>query len=381
MHADLQDSDDGQQGDEEPKPAGGEPGAAGALVPREERECGEQGDGAENDQQGPGAGMRIENSEIGGPEKFSDVADAGDGGVGETGGERQREGERAEARLHQDCHYRNDRRQREERDFFDEQRTPAVDEGAEASVGRRGGGEALQRPEVEEQENERQRNDHRFAHQAEEEECERERVAAERADALATAVGVGGVGPEREQEEAAAHDVLAFGDPDDGFDAERMPGKERGGEDGGPIGAGEAAENEEDEDGVERVPEDARQVMSESDLVVELPIEHVGEPGERMPVIGVAGEGPDDARPGEAGADVGVVGDVARVVVVEKPVVERAAEKENGAGEQERADKEREQRRADVERTGGHRGGLRARGKCAAMFLVAEERGEGTAPP
>lgn len=150
-----------------------------------------------------------------------------------------------------------------------------------------------------------------------------------------------------------------------------MPGEERGGEGGRPVGAGETAKNEEDENGVERVPEDTCQVMAESDLVVELPIKHVGEPGERMPVVGMAGEGPDDARPSEAGPDVSVIRDVARVVVVEKPVVERAAEKENGAGKQERADKESEQRRTNVERTSGHRGELRAPGKCAAMFLKA----------
>lgn len=101
-----------------------------------------------------------------------------------------------------------------------------------------------------------------------------------------------------------------------------MPGEEGGGECSDPERAGEAAEDQEDEDGVECVPDGVGQMVAETDLVVELPIEHVGEPGERMPVVGVAGEGPDDARPSEAGADVGVVGDVARVVVVEETVIE-----------------------------------------------------------
>lgn len=156
LHADLQDADHGQKGDEEPKPAGGEPGTAGALVPREESERGEQGDGTENDEQRPGAGMRIENGEIGGPEEFADVADAGDGGVGEAGGEREREGKRSEVRLHQNCHYRDDRREREKRDLLEDQRTPADEEGADGRVRRRSGGETLQRPDIEEQEDERQ---------------------------------------------------------------------------------------------------------------------------------------------------------------------------------------------------------------------------------
>lgn len=181
LHADLEDADGGQKRDEKPKPAGEQGGAAGALAPREEAEDDEHGDGGENDEERPGAGVRVEDGEVGGPEEFSDVANVGDGGVGEPGAEREREGERAEVRLHQDCHYRDDGGEGEERDLLEDERTPAGGERAEAGASGGRGGEALQRPEVEEQENEGQRDDHWLAHQAEEEKREGERVEAERA--------------------------------------------------------------------------------------------------------------------------------------------------------------------------------------------------------
>ena len=70
---------------------------------------------------------------------------------------------------------------------------------------------------------------------------------------------------------------------------------------------------------------------------VELDIEHVGHPGEGMPVAAVTGgQGPDDAGGGEAAEDVGIAGDVGGVVKVDEVVAgEGKVEREGDEGKDE----------------------------------------------
>jgi hypothetical protein len=77
--------------------------------------------------------------------------------------------------------------------------------------------ESPKRPEVEEQQDKRQRHEHRLRHQAEREESKRSRVPT-----YDSAPDVRRISHEGEQHEERAEDVLAFGDPGDRFDVQRM---------------------------------------------------------------------------------------------------------------------------------------------------------------
>ena len=52
-----------------------------------------------------------------------------------------------------------------------------------------------------------------------------------------------------------------------------------------------------------------------------LPAQHVGDPGKRVPIVMFSGEGPNHALPGKSGLHLGVVGQIARIVVVDEAVV------------------------------------------------------------
>ena len=65
---------------------------------------------------------------------------------------------------------------------------------------------------------------------------------------------------------------------------QRMPGKDPGHERARPARTRHAVEDEEKQDGVGRVNENARQMVAAGLRSPELDIQHVGKPGDRMPV-------------------------------------------------------------------------------------------------
>ncbi len=82
-------------------------------------------------------------------------------------------------------------------------------------------------------------------------------------------------------------------------------------------------QEEKEENGVGGVEEEIGEVMAGGTESVALAVEHVGEPGEGMIVAGVTSlKSPDDGRPGKAGLDVGIFGDVKLVVVGNEVVPE-----------------------------------------------------------
>src|ERR1039458_1414439 len=87
------------------------------------------------------------------------------------------------------------------------------------------------------------------------------------------------VSPDREQAEEGAENVLAFGDPGDGFDVERVPGEEGGDEGAAPEGAGHAVQDGEKQKGIGEVKEEVGGMMAGGIEWEQLAIEHVGQPG------------------------------------------------------------------------------------------------------
>ena len=151
------------------------------------------------------------------------------------------------------------------------------------------------------------------------------------------------VRPQRQQKERCAEQVLAFGDPGDGVDLEGVEGEDSGEQSALPNGAGEPAEGEEDEQAVEGVDQQIDEVMAGGAESEQLAINHVGHPGQRMPVGVVAvqtAECPRDAMPGEAGLDVRVGDNVTVVVVVDEVVPDDGPEREQGRRDQARTDEQ-----------------------------------------
>ena len=82
-----------------------------------------------------------------------------------------------------------------------------------------------------------------------------------------------------------------------------------------PEGAGHLAENQEEQEGGGKVESEVGEMMSGRLQSVELGIQHVREPGDRMPVGRVAGaESPVQAIEREAGLHPGIPGYVGGVV-------------------------------------------------------------------
>ena len=151
------------------------------------------------------------------------------------------------------------------------------------------------------------------------------------------------VRPQRQEKERCAEQVLAFGDPGDGIDLEGVEGEGSGEEGAFPKGAGEPAEREEYQAAIQGVDEQVDEVMAGGAESEQLAINHVGHPGQRMPVGVVAvqtAEGPRDAVPGEAGLDVRVGDNVTVVVVVDEVVPDDGPEREQGRRDQARTDEQ-----------------------------------------
>lgn len=114
-----------------------------------------------------------------------------------------------------------------------------------------------------------------------------------------------------------------------------MPCEDSGGEETHPAVRGETEEGDQDEDGVGHVEQDVGEVMAPGIETEHVGIDHVGDPGERVPVEVIVGEeSPLEAGSGEAAIDVAVEEDVEIVVEVNEAVGGGAPEnEERGRGE------------------------------------------------
>ena len=108
-----------------------------------------------------------------------------------------------------------------------------------------------------------------------------------------------------------------------------------------PRRAGQGAQNQEDQQRVHRMEQEARQVMARSIRCEQLAVERVGEPGERMPIRRVRGrERPDHDFPIQAALHHRLGGDVVGVVVSDEIIVN---------ARQKRPDRKHQQRETEQE--------------------------------
>ena len=102
----------------------------------------------------------------------------------------------------------------------------------------------------------------------------------------------------------------------------KQPGQDRA----SPNRSGQPFENQEDKQRIDRVPQYARQVMAPRLQAVEPAIQHVRNPGQRMPVRLFAmdfAKGPSQRLPGQTCLHLQILSHIHIVVVVDKVVVQR----------------------------------------------------------
>jgi hypothetical protein len=90
-----------------------------------------------------------------------------------------------------------------------------------------------------------------------------------------------------EQPKEGAEDIFAFGDPGDRFDVQGMQGKESGDQRTQPELRGQAVQEEQEKQGVGNMEQHTGQVVAGGIESVELAVEHVGEPGQGVPIVGI----------------------------------------------------------------------------------------------
>lgn len=142
-------------------------------------------------------------------------------------------------------------------------------------------------------------------------------------------------GVEGEQQEEEGENIFPFGHPGHGFDAERMDGPEKHQEERGDGTARQTQEERKEEQGVQCMENDVggmERDRSAGAAAEEGDIGHVGEPEDREPHGGGAGEGEGipDVLPGESCGDDGVVEDVGGVVEGDEIEAKGGPEEEEG---------------------------------------------------
>jgi hypothetical protein len=130
---------------------------------------------------------------------------------------------------------------------------------------------------------------------------------------------IAAVRQQREHEEERAQHVLPFRHPGDGFHVQGMQREQRRHKSAAPPGAGQALQQEKEQQGVGQVKGQVHQVRRAGAQPEPLAVEHVRQGGEGLPIAQVMVlKGPDHTRPAQPAANSRVADDAVQVVVVEE---------------------------------------------------------------
>ncbi len=177
--------------------------------------------------------------------------------------------------------------------------------------------EPSERPVVEEDQDEGEGNEHGFGHEPQGKEPEGEEIFF-----CIRFFHVEGVSSHGEHPEEGGEDVLSFRHPGHGLHMEGMEGEEGGHEGAWPEGAGHPVEDQEQQDRIDDVKEDIDQMVPSGFQPEELNVQHVGKPGQRVPVAGMGGgEGPGDALETQPRPNMRILGHIIYVIVVDKIII------------------------------------------------------------
>ena len=124
------------------------------------------------------------------------------------------------------------------------------------------------------------------------------------------------IGKKGEQEKERAQQIFPLRDPGNRLHVQWMQGEEGGDKCAFPQGSRHALQYDEQDQGVQDVKKEVDLVMSSRVEPEPLNIEHVGEPGQRMPVaVFERAEGPPDSLQAQAVADDRILYDVLVVII------------------------------------------------------------------
>ena len=121
------------------------------------------------------------------------------------------------------------------------------------------------------------------------------------------------------QKEKCAQHILSLGNPRHRLNVDGMKRKQQGHEQAWSDATRCPHQQQKKQDHIGCVNQQAGEVMSRRVLMEQLPVERVRKPGERVPVRLLGrGEGPRDRVQAEAVVDVGILGDIAVIVVIDE---------------------------------------------------------------
>ena len=209
--------------------------------------------------------------------------------------------------------------------------------------------ESTEWPVIEQEQDERQRHEHGFGHQTKGKEKDHCHIAPRRL----RLTDVPDVCRDSQHEKHATEHVLAFRDPCNGFDSQRMDGKDRRDECAPPQGGSHPPHHEEQEDDRRAMEQHVSQMMSAGFQLKKLAGRHVRNCRQRIPMANLAvSECVNEPIEGKSLGDVWVLKD--RVVVIEIDEI-----KPKG-GTEDQPDKGREKHANSAHRPfrparGGHR--------------------------
>ena len=122
-----------------------------------------------------------------------------------------------------------------------------------------------------------------------------------------------------EHPEESGENVLSLGHPGNRLHVKWVQGEESGDKGALPEGFRHAVKDEKEQERAGEVEQKIGEMMPSGLQPEELHVYHVGDPGQGVPVRGLAGrECPGDPLHGEAALHVPVVGDVLRIIEIDE---------------------------------------------------------------
>ena len=147
--------------------------------------------------------------------------------------------------------------------------------------------------------------------------------------------------PNRAHPEEHAEHVLSLRRPGHGLDPQRVHGEQRGSERTGPYGPGHPLQGQEKQQHAARVQDQAVQMMKTSIQSKQLHVQHVRQPGHRMPVAEVScAECPLHIVPIQPGLHSPILVDVGGIIEIHETIAHHRPKGRPDEGRQREANQE-----------------------------------------
>jgi hypothetical protein len=177
---------------------------------------------------------------------------------------------------------------------------------------------ASQRPEVQEEHKERERDQHRLGHQPERKKNQNGQISLPY-----RLPDIEHIEQKRQKPEARAEDILPLSHPGNRFHIDRVNGKKSRYTGAPPNGSGHEAKQGKEKDRVDEMKDDIRPMVAAGIGPKQLPVQHMRNPGKRVPVAAAfhVPEGPDQPFHSQPCLNMYIISNINRIIVVDEPVI------------------------------------------------------------